>query len=139
MLVQPLGHDQRQACLCTFRCRYVFFRPYLSAQLQVYKVLTGFTGRRICVGKNLALTHIRLVTATLLLKYCVRFAPGENGEAVERDIRDQLTAQASKYRLVFKMREIENRRGVKRQLSTATIASRIKSPSSWLGFETEVL
>ena len=69
-------------------------------------MLTGFTGRRICVGKNLALTQIRLVTETLLLKYRVRFAPGENGEAVERDMRDQLTAQAGKYRVVFEMREI---------------------------------
>lgn len=66
--------------------------------------LTQLTGRRICVGKGLALTQIRLVTAVLLTKYRVCFAPGEDGEAVERDMRDQLTAVPGKCRVVFEAR-----------------------------------
>ena len=34
-LVQPPRHDQRQACLCTLRCRYVPIERYISAQLRV--------------------------------------------------------------------------------------------------------
>ncbi|GLI77596.1 hypothetical protein PoHVEF18_005887 [Penicillium ochrochloron] len=61
-------------------------------------------GRRVCVGKNLALTQIRLVATILLSQYRVRFAPGETGEAVERDMRDQLTAQPGRYAVVFEPR-----------------------------------
>ncbi|KAF3389060.1 hypothetical protein F1880_003177 [Penicillium rolfsii] len=61
-------------------------------------------GRRVCVGKNLALTQIRLVATILLTRYRVRFAPGETGEAVERDMRDQLTAQPGRYAVVFEPR-----------------------------------
>ncbi|CEJ59403.1 hypothetical protein PMG11_08028 [Penicillium brasilianum] len=61
-------------------------------------------GRRVCVGKNLALTQIRLVATILLSRYRVRFAPGETGEAVERDMRDQLTAQPGRYAVVFEPR-----------------------------------
>lgn len=63
-----------------------------------------FLGRRVCVGKNLALTQIRLVATILLSRYRVRFAPGETGEAVERDMRDQLTAQPGRYAVVFEPR-----------------------------------
>ncbi|KAI1381207.1 benzoate 4-monooxygenase cytochrome P450 [Hypoxylon crocopeplum] len=61
-------------------------------------------GRRACVGKNLALASIRLVTAKLLTRYRVRFPPGTNGEAVERDMRDQLTAQPGRFSLLFEER-----------------------------------
>lgn len=61
-------------------------------------------GRRVCVGKNLALTQIRLVAIILLSRYRVHFAPGETGEAVERDMRDQLTAQPGRYAVVFEPR-----------------------------------
>ncbi|KAI9708526.1 MAG: hypothetical protein M1820_003988 [Bogoriella megaspora] len=60
--------------------------------------------RRICVGKDPAITQIRLVTAALLLKYRMRFAPGEDGEAVLRDMRDQVTAQAGIVKVVFESR-----------------------------------
>jgi len=66
--------------------------------------LTELSGRRICVGKNLALTQIRLVTSVLLRKYRVCFVVGENGEGVERDMRDQLTAVPGKCRVVFEAR-----------------------------------
>ncbi|KAJ5870231.1 hypothetical protein N7455_005172 [Penicillium solitum] len=51
---------------------------------------------------GVALAQIRLVTAALVFHYRIKFAPGENnGEAVERDMKDQLTAQPGACRLVF--------------------------------------
>ncbi|KAF9249319.1 hypothetical protein DTO013E5_8509 [Penicillium roqueforti] len=62
-------------------------------------------GRTSCVGRHLALAQIRLVTAALMFHYRIKFAPGENnGEAVERDMKDQLTAQPGACRLVFQSR-----------------------------------
>ncbi|KAJ5473790.1 hypothetical protein N7475_003356 [Penicillium sp. IBT 31633x] len=62
-------------------------------------------GRTSCVGRHLALAQIRLVTAALVFQYRIKFAPGENnGEAVERDMKDQLTAQPGVCRLVFESR-----------------------------------
>ena len=49
--------------------------------------------------------QMRLVTAAVLSKYNVKFAPGENnGEAVERDMTDQLTANPGRLVLVFEKR-----------------------------------
>lgn len=70
----------------------------------IYLTNVIFTGRRACVGKGLALTQIRLVTAKLLSKYKVRFAPGVDPDAVERDMRDQLTAQLGRVDLLFEAR-----------------------------------
>ncbi|KAJ5529440.1 hypothetical protein N7527_002833 [Penicillium freii] len=62
-------------------------------------------GRTSCVGRHLALAQIRLVAAALVFHYRIEFAPGENnGEAVERDMKDQLTAQPGACRLVFQSR-----------------------------------
>lgn len=62
-------------------------------------------GRTSCVGKNLALAEIRLVTASLLSRFRVCFAPGDNGDAVERDMRDQLTGNPGDLNLVFEPRQ----------------------------------
>ncbi|KAJ6179762.1 hypothetical protein N7519_010223 [Penicillium mononematosum] len=62
-------------------------------------------GRTSCVGRHLALAQIRLVTAALVFHYRITFASGENnGEDVERDMKDQLTAQPGACRLVFQSR-----------------------------------
>ncbi|KAJ5115372.1 cytochrome P450 [Penicillium alfredii] len=62
-------------------------------------------GRTSCVGRHLALAHIRLVTVGLVSQYRIRFAPGErNGEAVERDMKDQLTAHPGACRVIFEPR-----------------------------------
>lgn len=51
------------------------------------------------------MAQIRLVTASLVSQYRVKFAPGENnGEAVVRDMRDQLTAKPGECRVVFERR-----------------------------------
>ncbi|RYC55763.1 hypothetical protein CHU98_g10454 [Xylaria longipes] len=62
-------------------------------------------GRTSCVGKKLSLVLIRLFTAAILSKYDIRVAPNTgNGEAVERDMKDQLTANAGELVLVFNQR-----------------------------------
>lgn len=42
-----------------------------------------------------------MVIASLLSTFRVRFALGDNGEAVERDMRDQLTGNPGDLNLVF--------------------------------------
>ncbi|KAL8728064.1 MAG: hypothetical protein Q9166_005664 [cf. Caloplaca sp. 2 TL-2023] len=63
-------------------------------------------GRRktSCVGKNLAMTEIRMVIASLLATFRIKFVPGDHGEAVERDMRDQLTGNPGNLVLVFEPR-----------------------------------
>lgn len=58
-------------------------------------------GRYSCVGKNLALAEIRLVTAALVSKYDITFAPNEDGTSVWKDMRDQFTAVPGKLELLF--------------------------------------
>ena len=70
-----------------------------------HRVLCISAGQTSCVGKNLALTEIRMVTARLLSAFDISFQDGDNGESVERDMRDQLTANPGDLRLVFEPRE----------------------------------
>jgi cytochrome P450 len=66
------------------------------------KSFTPFSlGRYSCVGKNLALAEIRFVTALLISKYNIKFAPGEDGTTVWKDMKDQFTAVPGKLELVF--------------------------------------
>ncbi|KAL8947425.1 MAG: hypothetical protein Q9222_006293 [Ikaeria aurantiellina] len=62
-------------------------------------------GRYGCVGKNLALSELRFVTALLIKKYTIGFAPGEDGTRMTRDLRDQFTAAPGELNLSFKLRE----------------------------------
>lgn len=62
-------------------------------------------GRYNCVGKNLAYLELRIVTALLVSKYNVHFAPGENGRCVEQDMLDQFTAKPGQLKIVFTSRE----------------------------------
>ncbi|KAI1323412.1 benzoate 4-monooxygenase cytochrome P450 [Xylariaceae sp. FL0255] len=63
------------------------------------------SGRTSCAGKHLAMAQLRLFAAGLLSRYNITFAPGErNGEAVERDMRDQLTASPGRLNIVFEKR-----------------------------------
>ncbi|KAF2649441.1 putative benzoate 4-monooxygenase cytochrome P450 [Lophiostoma macrostomum CBS 122681] len=58
-------------------------------------------GRYACVGKNLALAEIRFVTALLVTRYEIAFAPGEDGTRVWKEMKDQFTAVPGKLDLVF--------------------------------------
>jgi len=48
---------------------------------------------------------MRLVTAALVKKYHISFAPGETGERVSRDMNDQFTANPGRLHLIFELRE----------------------------------
>lgn len=49
---------------------------------------------------------MRLVAARLIMNYDIKFAPGEgNGDTVELDLRDQLTARPGRLELVFDERD----------------------------------
>jgi len=62
-------------------------------------------GRYSCVGKNLALSELRFVTALLVSKYDIAFAPGEAGIRVWKNMKDQFTAAPGKLELVFHARK----------------------------------
>ncbi|KAF2875739.1 cytochrome P450 [Massariosphaeria phaeospora] len=59
------------------------------------------SGRTSCVGKQLAMIQLRLVTASLLTKYHIRFSSPDVAGLVERDMKDQLTAKPGVLSLVF--------------------------------------
>ncbi|CAG8953351.1 hypothetical protein HYFRA_00003562 [Hymenoscyphus fraxineus] len=61
-------------------------------------------GRMTCAGNGLAMTQLRLVTATLVKEFKISFAPGEDGVPFLRDMRDQLTAQPGQLKLLFQER-----------------------------------
>jgi cytochrome P450 len=63
------------------------------------------TGRASCVGQGLATTQLRLVVASLVKQFRIRFVPGEDGTELLRDMRDQITAQPGRLRLLFEPRE----------------------------------
>ncbi|KAJ6150683.1 cytochrome P450 [Penicillium chermesinum] len=64
-------------------------------------------GNTMCVGKNLALTQIRLVLATLISRYTFEFAPNnKHGEFLERDMKDQLRAQPGPCHVIFNRRDV---------------------------------
>ncbi|KAK2873645.1 hypothetical protein FQN49_002198 [Arthroderma sp. PD_2] len=62
-------------------------------------------GRYTCLGKELAMTELRMVTAQLISKYYIRTAPGTDPSCVERDMRDQFTATPGNLHLIFGHRE----------------------------------
>ena len=68
--------------------------------------LTTREGKTSCVGKNLALTEIRMVIASLLSTFHLSFPPGDDGKAVEGELRDQLTAKPGQLNLIFRLRDI---------------------------------
>ena len=59
-----------------------------------------------CVGKSLALMEIRMLTAMLLTKFDVGFAPGEDGDKLFSLYHDHFTADPGPLRLTFKERRL---------------------------------
>ncbi|SMQ55629.1 unnamed protein product [Zymoseptoria tritici ST99CH_1A5] len=54
-----------------------------------------------CIGKNLARMELRTLTATILLKYNVAFAPGEDGTMLKDKLRDHFVVSPGELNLVF--------------------------------------
>ncbi|KAL8670626.1 MAG: hypothetical protein Q9168_004837 [Polycauliona sp. 1 TL-2023] len=63
-------------------------------------------GQYNCIGKNIAYSELRLVTALLASKYDIRFAPGEDGTRCVEDMVDQFTAAPGELEVVFTEREM---------------------------------
>jgi hypothetical protein len=51
------------------------------------------------------MNDMRLITARLVQRYRFSFPPGETGDAVLRDLKDQFTSNPGRLRLVFELRE----------------------------------
>ncbi|KAJ5905858.1 uncharacterized protein N7473_002774 [Penicillium subrubescens] len=62
-------------------------------------------GHHSCLGRALAMNDVRLITARLVQRYRFRIPPGETGDAVLRDLKDQFTSNPGRLRLVFELRE----------------------------------
>ena len=58
-----------------------------------------------CIGKNLALMEVRLLTAELILKYNVKLAPGEDGKNLLTKSTDHFTMGLGALMLVFEERK----------------------------------
>lgn len=78
---------------------------YLSPLINPNRQLPS-TGRHNCIGKSLALSELRYVTALLASKYDISFAPDDNdyGRRVEGDMKDRFTAAPGELRVVFRPR-----------------------------------
>ncbi|KAH9208989.1 cytochrome P450 [Leptodontidium sp. 2 PMI_412] len=61
-------------------------------------------GRYGCIGKNLALMELRTVTALLVSKFDVSFAPGEDGNTLLEKSEDYFTIGLKELMLQFKAR-----------------------------------
>ncbi|KAK2053246.1 cytochrome P450 [Colletotrichum caudatum] len=62
------------------------------------------TGHHSCLGRFLATDTMRFVVARLVKKYHIRLAPGETGNRVFEEIRDQFTSNPGPLSLCFELR-----------------------------------
>ncbi|KAL2873868.1 hypothetical protein SGCOL_010934 [Colletotrichum sp. CLE4] len=62
------------------------------------------TGHHSCLGRFLATDTMRFVVARLVKKYHFRLAPGETGNRVFDDVRDQFTSNPGPLSLCFELR-----------------------------------
>ncbi|KAF3389296.1 hypothetical protein F1880_003834 [Penicillium rolfsii] len=62
-------------------------------------------GHHSCLGRALAMNDMRLITARLVKRYRFCIPPGETGDAVLHDLKDQFTSNPGRLRLLFELRE----------------------------------
>ena len=58
-------------------------------------------GKYGCVGKNLALMNARAIIARVVMRFDVKFAPGEDGTTLWQDSRDLFTVHTGDLKLQF--------------------------------------
>ncbi|KAJ5716006.1 cytochrome P450 [Penicillium malachiteum] len=63
------------------------------------------TGHHACLGKPLAMSDMRFITARLIRRYRFRYPKGETAETVRNAFKDQFTSKPGQLRLVFEERE----------------------------------
>ncbi|PHH64775.1 hypothetical protein CDD81_4037 [Ophiocordyceps australis] len=105
LFVAPLFYFRMEASETCYRDANDFIPERWTSRPELVKDSRSFLpfaqGRYTCLGKALALSELRVVTALLVSKYRIRFPHGEVGESVERDLRDQFTAAPGNLDLVF--------------------------------------
>ncbi|KAJ3943433.1 uncharacterized protein N0V96_006358 [Colletotrichum fioriniae] len=79
-----------------------------STRPEMIRNVTAFapfgTGHHSCLGRFLATDTMRFVVARLVKKYHFRLAPGETGNRVFDDVRDQFTSNPGPLSLCFELR-----------------------------------
>jgi cytochrome P450 len=68
--------------------------PYLPFSLGAYS----------CPGKNLAQLSLRIALSTIVQNFDISFAPGETGEAFDKEVLDTFTVTLPPLHLEFKAR-----------------------------------
>ncbi|RYP06625.1 hypothetical protein DL764_003047 [Monosporascus ibericus] len=81
-----------------------YSRPELIRDKRAFAPFS--VGGRQCVGRTVAYTEVRCVTALLLRDYDIEFAPGYDPMTMWRDMKDQVTAQPGQVRCLFKPRGV---------------------------------
>ena len=66
--------------------------------------LRKYLGRYGCIGKNLALSELQVVTALLVRTYHIKLVPDEDGSRVEKEMTDRFTVLPGPLRLTFERR-----------------------------------
>lgn len=102
-MVQQTVDDQKQECVRSVQSRFVP-EPLHKAPGLVPEA-NALVGPYYCIGKNLALSELRFVTALLASKYNITFPAGENGDSCVEDMVDQFTAAPGQLDLVFSKRK----------------------------------
>lgn len=75
------------------------YAPFSQGELSI--VPNCDAGIYNCVGKQLALSKFRLVTALLVSEFSICFKAGDDGSAVVRDTHDHFTALPGRLELIF--------------------------------------
>lgn len=79
-----------------------YSRPELVKDRRAYAPFT--VGSRQCVGKNLALLELRIMTAILLRRFKVKFSKEHDPAKVLDDLKDTVTAQPGECMVIFERR-----------------------------------
>ena len=79
-------------------------------RLKKLKKICKKTGRFGCIGKQLALMEIRTVVSSLIVRFDVSLAPGEDGTELLERTKDTFTLRIGDLNIVFQGKEEVQRR-----------------------------
>ncbi|OCK75773.1 putative cytochrome P450 [Lepidopterella palustris CBS 459.81] len=79
-----------------------YARPEMIKEKAAYAPFS--TGAYGCIGRPLALMQLRTVIASLVIKFDVEFAPGDDGSSFISNTKDQFTLCLADLNLLFKSR-----------------------------------
>jgi cytochrome P450 len=82
----------------------VLCRFHQVSQFLVRQIPLTTQGPYSCIGKQLALMELRIVTARIVTQFDISFAPGENGRDLFEKTKDVFTLEVAPLRMVFTRR-----------------------------------